>query len=49
VAECGDVGEPIVHKYPDSPVSKAYLALATTVTQELKRTGKPPELPGLQL
>src|SRR3954454_5445699 len=33
VAECGDVGDPIVHKYPDSPVARAYLALATTVAQ----------------
>src|SRR5262249_60080738 len=30
VAECGDQGDPIVHKYPDSPVAKSYLALATT-------------------
>jgi ATP-binding protein involved in chromosome partitioning len=49
VAECGDMGDPIVHKYPDSPVAQAYLALATTVTQELQRTGAQPELPGLQL
>jgi ATP-binding protein involved in chromosome partitioning len=31
VAECGDGGEPIVRKYPDSPVAKAYLGLAETV------------------
>src|SRR4051812_2825099 len=31
VAECGDSGEPIVRKYPDSPVSKAYLTLARVV------------------
>jgi ATP-binding protein involved in chromosome partitioning len=49
VAECGDMGDPIVHKYPDSPVAQAYLALATTVAQELQRTGQQPELPGLQL
>src|SRR6202007_2941438 len=24
VAECGDSGEPIVHKYPDAPAAKAY-------------------------
>src|ERR1041385_2868230 len=24
IAECGDQGDPIVHKYPDSPVAKAY-------------------------
>ena len=28
VAECGDTGDPIVHKHPDSAVAKAYLALA---------------------
>jgi ATP-binding protein involved in chromosome partitioning len=49
VAECGDTGEPIVHRYPDAPVSKAYLALASTVTSELERLGKAPQLPGLQL
>ena len=31
VAQCGDAGEPIVRKYPDSPVAKAYMALAATV------------------
>jgi ATP-binding protein involved in chromosome partitioning len=31
VAECGDQGEPIVRKYPDSPVAKAYMQLAETV------------------
>src|SRR5215471_2089326 len=27
VSECGDQGDPIVHKYPDSPVGKAYQQL----------------------
>ncbi|HXG10699.1 MAG TPA: Mrp/NBP35 family ATP-binding protein [Gemmataceae bacterium] len=49
VAECGDQGDPIVHKYPDSAVAQAYLALATTVVQELHRAGPEPELPGLKL
>src|SRR5438552_2332582 len=49
VAECGDAGEPIVHKYPDSPVARAYLALARTVVDHLTKTGKGPELPTLQL
>jgi ATP-binding protein involved in chromosome partitioning len=31
VAECGDGGEPIVRKYPDSPVAKAYMLLAQVV------------------
>jgi ATP-binding protein involved in chromosome partitioning len=49
VAECGDTGEPIVRKFPDSAIAKSYLALATTVSQELARAGQQPELPGLQL
>ncbi len=48
VAECGDIGDPIVHKYPDSPVAKAYVALADAITVELKKHGEPQELPGLQ-
>jgi ATP-binding protein involved in chromosome partitioning len=49
VAECGDHGDPIVHKYPDSAVAKAYLALATNLSQQLAKTPVPAELPGLQL
>jgi ATP-binding protein involved in chromosome partitioning len=49
VVECGDNGDPIVHKVPDSSVAKSYLTLATTVAQELARAGEQPELPGLQL
>jgi ATP-binding protein involved in chromosome partitioning len=49
VAECGDAGDPIVHKYPDSPVAKAYLQLASTVAQETARQGKPAELPEVNL
>jgi ATP-binding protein involved in chromosome partitioning len=49
VTACGDAGEPIVHKYPDSPVAKAYMALATNISQELARGQRPEELPGLQL
>jgi ATP-binding protein involved in chromosome partitioning len=48
VAECGDRGEPIVQKHPDSPVAKAYLALAETVIRELARV-RAPELPEAQL
>jgi ATP-binding protein involved in chromosome partitioning len=48
IAECGDSGQPIVQKYPDSPVSKAYLALATTVAGELKKVAEE-ELPEVQL
>jgi ATP-binding protein involved in chromosome partitioning len=49
VAEAGDAGEPIVHKYPDSAVAKAYLALAKTVADQLAKAGKEPELPTMQI
>jgi ATP-binding protein involved in chromosome partitioning len=49
VAECGDGGDPIVHKYPDSPVAKAYRALAATVLQQLQHADRGPELPEAQL
>src|SRR5260370_32274251 len=49
VAECGDSGQPIVQKYPDSPVARAYLALAITVTEELQKAGQAEELPEGQL
>lgn len=49
VAECGDAGEPIVHKHPDSPVGRAYLALAETVANELAQAGQPATLPKVQL
>src|SRR5215216_5332628 len=44
VAECGDGGEPIVARYPDSPVSKAYAALVESVREQLEVAGGP-ELP----
>jgi ATP-binding protein involved in chromosome partitioning len=49
IAECGDTGDPIVHRYPDSPVAQAYLALASTVAEQVNQAGPPAELPGLQL
>jgi ATP-binding protein involved in chromosome partitioning len=49
VAESGDAGEPIVRRYPDAPVAKAYLALAKTVAEQTAKVTPPPELPGLQL
>src|SRR5262249_5705705 len=39
VSECGDAGEPIVHRYPDSPVAQAYFGLATHVGEELAKGG----------
>ena len=49
VAECGDCGDPIVHKYPDSQVAQAYLKLAATVADELAKSGPQPTLPKVQL
>ena len=49
VAECGDTGDPIVHKYPDSPIAKSYLSLASSVSEQIGKLGAPEELPGLQL
>jgi len=49
VVQCGDAGDPIVHKFPDSPAAKAYLALADTVAAELGKSAGPSELPTLQL
>lgn len=49
VAECGDQGEPIVRRFPDSDVSKAYVTLASTVCDELGKSSAPAPLPGLQL
>src|SRR5437762_2558425 len=49
VAECGDTGDPIVHKHPDSGVAKAYLALAGTVAEQIGKAGPQEELPTLQL
>jgi ATP-binding protein involved in chromosome partitioning len=48
VAECGDQGEPIVQRHPDSSVSKAYLALAETVVRE-RRKGEGTDLPEVAL
>jgi MinD-like ATPase involved in chromosome partitioning or flagellar assembly len=49
VAECSDAGDPIVHKYPDSEVAKAYLTLAGKVAEELQKAPPAPELPSLKL
>jgi ATP-binding protein involved in chromosome partitioning len=48
VAECSDAGEPIVMRYPDSAVTKAYHDLAAAVTRELEKAGGG-ELPQVQL
>jgi ATP-binding protein involved in chromosome partitioning len=49
VAECGDAGEPIVHKYPDTPVAQAYRTLAAAVVSELAKSSQQPDLPEAQV
>ena len=49
VAQCGDGGEPIVHKNPDNAVSKTYLNLASVISAEIGKLGAPESLPTLQL
>jgi ATP-binding protein involved in chromosome partitioning len=49
VAVCGDEGEPIVHRHPDSGVAQAYRALAASVIEQLGRIDKGPQLPEVQL
>ena len=49
VAECGDEGEPMVHRYPDSPIAAAYGRLAEAVIAQLDRAEGGPELPEVQL
>jgi ATP-binding protein involved in chromosome partitioning len=49
VAECGDTGDPIVHKYPDSAVAQAYAALANKVAEELKYGEPPDQLPEVKM
>ncbi|MBO0698744.1 MAG: Mrp/NBP35 family ATP-binding protein [Zavarzinella sp.] len=48
VAECGDGGDPIVRRYPDSPVAKSYLALAAAVMGAAAQAGTQ-ALPEVQL
>jgi ATP-binding protein involved in chromosome partitioning len=49
VAECGDSGDPIVHKYPDSAVAKAYQELAAAVVRQVQQQPAGQELPEAQL
>jgi len=49
VAECGDAGEPIVSKHPDSPVAQSCLALSRSVVDELKKGQSAPDLPQVNL
>jgi ATP-binding protein involved in chromosome partitioning len=50
VAECGDAGEPMVAKHPDSPMAAAYRALALRVMDASARAaGSATELPAVEL
>src|SRR5262249_24211496 len=49
VAECGDAGEPIVRRHPQSPVAQAYLDLAGSVLKSLNQAEPPQQLPQVQL
>jgi ATP-binding protein involved in chromosome partitioning len=49
VAECGDAGEPIVSKHPDSPAAAAYLKLAMVVMEEAAKGSGASPLPEVQL
>jgi ATP-binding protein involved in chromosome partitioning len=49
VAECGDQGEPIVQRYPDSPVAQAYLKLASSVAEAARLRRESEGLPLVDL
>jgi ATP-binding protein involved in chromosome partitioning len=49
VSECGDAGEPVVKKYPQSPVARAYVTLAKAVDETLEKMQPAKELPRLSL
>ncbi|HVK07213.1 MAG TPA: Mrp/NBP35 family ATP-binding protein [Gemmataceae bacterium] len=48
VSVCGDGGEPMVRKYPETPVAKAYLGLATAIMAAAAAV-RGTELPEVQL
>jgi ATP-binding protein involved in chromosome partitioning len=49
VAECGDAGDPVVHKHPDSPIAQAYRTLAETVVRGLEQGEQQAGLPEVQM
>lgn len=49
VTECGDQGEPIVRRFPESPVAKAYVKLAETVAAEATKAAEQEQLPRVDL
>jgi ATP-binding protein involved in chromosome partitioning len=49
VTECGDAGEPIVQRYPDSAVAAAYAKLAEVVAAEAGKANEQDQLPEVEL
>jgi ATP-binding protein involved in chromosome partitioning len=49
VTECGDQGEPMVRRYPDSAVAQAYLKLAGLVADEAGKAAQQEQLPEVQI
>jgi ATP-binding protein involved in chromosome partitioning len=49
VAECGDSGEPMVRRYPDALVSKAYHEIAAALWKQLESQSAPAPLPQVEL
>jgi ATP-binding protein involved in chromosome partitioning len=49
VGQCGDAGEPIARKYPDSPIAASYVDLAKTVISELAKRPAEVLLPAVEL
>jgi ATP-binding protein involved in chromosome partitioning len=49
VTECGDGGEPIVQRHPDSPVAKSFLKLASTLAEAARQRREADALPVVEL
>ncbi|HEY1379551.1 MAG TPA: Mrp/NBP35 family ATP-binding protein [Gemmataceae bacterium] len=49
VTECGDQGEPIVQRYPESAVAQAYAKLAEVVAAEAGKAAEQDQLPQVEL
>jgi ATP-binding protein involved in chromosome partitioning len=49
VTECGDSGEPIVHRHKESPVAQAFLKLAEAVTLHAEAAQETERLPEVEL
>src|SRR5437762_3591642 len=49
VTECGDQGEPIVHRHKDAPASQAFLKLADHVAEQAIAAQEVEKLPEVEL